>query len=111
MGLGRGYEVPRDPLGSYLGPPVVPFYPFWREGSPKIDKNNRYPCSYLSTGGPSGASLGRRIPEQAREVEPILGNDQPFLKGHGDSFGKPFGQKAMTRPRSTLMFRAKKWAW
>ena len=37
-----------------LGPPVVPFYPFWGEGSPtKIDcRKKGYPYSKLSTGGP-----------------------------------------------------------
>ena len=41
-------------LCIYLGPPVVPFYPFWGEGSPtKIDHTKKgYPYSSLSTGGP-----------------------------------------------------------
>ena len=40
-----------------LGPPVVPFYPFWGEGSPtKIDYRKKWdPYSNLSTGGPGRA--------------------------------------------------------
>ena len=42
---------------SWLGPPVVPLYPFFGEGSlTKIDypeKGYPYPFSNLSTGGPS----------------------------------------------------------
>ena len=49
-----------------VGPPVVPFYPFFGGGSPtKIDhRKSWYPYSHLSTGGPrrSGdAQLRMRI--------------------------------------------------
>ena len=48
-----------------LGPPVVPFYPFW-EGSPRQQKAG-YPYSNLSTGGPSCGSPRRpKRPETPR---------------------------------------------
>ena len=55
-------ELPSRWLGlhcSWLGPPVVPFYPFFGAGSPaKIDyrKKKWYPYSNLSLSG--GPSLG-----------------------------------------------------
>ena len=43
-------------LERELGPPVVPVYPFWGEGSPtkiyRLRQKIGYPYSNLSTGGP-----------------------------------------------------------
>ena len=53
--LTQKLRVPTPRSELYLGPPVVPFYPFLGKGSPtKIDYRKKgYPYSTLSTGGPS----------------------------------------------------------
>ena len=58
-----------------LGPPVVPFYPFFGEGSPtEIDKKR--------TKWVPGVSMTL----QKWVHDPfILGNDPPFFKAHRDS--------------------------
>ena len=45
--------------GLGLGPPVAPFYPFFRGGFPYFSRlqRRRYPYANLSTGGPSGSSV------------------------------------------------------
>ena len=62
--------------GTLLGPPVVPFYPFFGEGSPTtiVYRKNGYPYSNLSTGGPSCFSF--RISVNRRNQSKQMGATQ-----------------------------------
>ena len=57
--------------GHRLGPPVVPFYPFWGECSPtKVDYRKKigYPYSTLSTGGPSRGRCSARVRKRSASL-------------------------------------------
>ena len=88
---------------QWLGPPVVPFYPFWGEGSPtninhrkkRKEKKTRYPYSDLSTGGPRWA-----LSTQTFSGAPLY-----CVLFEGSSSIKPFSAQTparKTRPRGAL---------
>ena len=64
-----------------LGPPVVPFYHCFGEGSPaKIDYRKGYPYSNLSTGGPRMAFKGnpKKLKPDFLERDLICDGNQPI---------------------------------
>ena len=64
-------------VATCLGPPVVPFYPFWGEGSPtKIDYGKR---GNLSTGGSRWQGRWMLTTDESTEGTPMFGRLTPMF--------------------------------